>query len=125
MMVKENSTGQTGYKGFRLKSSNTMLDRFKRGNNTSYVSDVSAILFSEGTLNTFQTNTLMWNYDIYNDGARLATTSAYREATCGISSRVSGGTGYSWKGNLTYFLSTRHYNTNGGIADHTVWIWIK
>ena len=125
MMVKENSTGQTGYKGFRLKSSNTMLDRFKRGNNTSYVSDVSAILFSEGTLNTFQTNTLMWNYDIYNDGARLATTSVYRESTCGISSRVDGGTGYSWKGNLTYFLSTRHYNTNGGIADHTVWIWIK
>lgn len=34
----------------------------------------------------------MWNYDLANDGARMASTGAASEATCGISSRVDGGT---------------------------------
>ena len=126
MMIQENYAGQTGNKGYRLSSKGTMQSRFQRANRTGYSSDVSAILFTNGKLNTFQTATLMWNYDLSNDGARLASTGVSSESTCGISSRVDGSTSYSWKGNITRFDSGRHYNTNGGsVADHTAWIWIR
>lgn len=126
IMFMENYSEQKGYKGYKLSSRSTMLKRFQRGSNTSYKNDVSLILFANGTLNTFQTNTLMWNYDLYNDGARLASAGASNQATCGISSRVDGTANYSWKGNITRFDAGRHYNTNGAsTVNHTVWVWIR
>lgn len=125
IMIKENSAGTVGMKGLQLKASQTMLDRFKQANRTSYVNDASGVLFYSGTLNTFAVSALMWNYDLSNDGARLAAMKADKQATPGISARVDGSTGYSWKGNLTAG-GAREYTSNGvAMTDHTAWVFVR
>ena len=125
-MIREDYAGTQGVKSYELKIKETMLNRFKRSNNSSFITDVRSVSLISGQMNTFQSNDLMWNYDLSNDGARIATRALYNEATIGISSRVNGATGYLWKGNITRWESAPHYNTNGASeANHTVWLFIR
>jgi hypothetical protein len=130
MMIRENFNGSIRYKAYTLNSQNTFLNRFARANNTSYVNDVSSIIGTSGDSMTngsssFSSNTLMFNYSLVNDGARVASTSIYQESTGGIAARVDNGTCYAWRGNITRDDSARHYNNDGTTTDHTAWIFVR
>lgn len=125
IMILEDHNGTIGRKAYTLNSSATFRSRFTATGGSSYSNQVSSIIGSSGSFSTFTTNTLMFNYALSGDGARLAATVASGEATGGISSRVDGGNSYSWKGNLTRSDSNRGYNSDGTTTDHTVWIFVR
>lgn len=122
MMIVENYSGTLGTKKYRLSSTSSFRSRFV--NATGY-NAVSSIIQSTGSFRTFNTNDLMFNYVLNNDGARLAATVASNEAVGGISARVDGGSSYAWDGNLTRSDSSRNFDQDGTTTDHTVWIYIK
>lgn len=125
MMIREDHNGSIGYKAYRLSTNQSFRTRFQATNNTSYQDTVSTVLGSSGSFSTFSSNSLAFNYDLGNDGARMAAVSAISEATGGIAARVDGGTGYTWKGNLTRSDSGRNYFTDGTTTDHAVWIFVR
>jgi hypothetical protein len=130
MMIRENFNGSIRYKGYRLSSQDTFLNRFARANNTSYVSDVSSIIGASGDSMTngsssFSSNTLMFNYSLINDGARIASTPISQESTGGIAARVDNATGYTWRGNLVRDDSARIFSNDGTTTDHTAWIFVR
>jgi hypothetical protein len=130
MMIMENFGGSISYKAYSLNSEKTFLQRFSAANNSSYINEVSSIIGTAGSTmsngsSSFSSNTLMFNYDISNDGARLASTPAASEATGGICGRVDGGQGYAWRGNLTRDDSARQYASDGTTTDHTIWVFVR
>ena len=70
-------------------------------------------------------DTIDFNYNLTNDGARIAFTGVLQEAVCGISSRVDGGRNYNWKGNVTTYATARFYNNVGYNTDHAVWVFMR
>ena len=125
MMIKEDYAGTTGVKGYELKTKNTMLGRFQRSSNTTYTNDVKGVIFTSGRMTAFYPYSLMWNYALNDDGARLSTVPAYNSATTGISPRVDGATNQLWQGNLTQWNSLA-YNVNGSAQlNHTVWVYVR
>jgi hypothetical protein len=126
LLIREDYQGTIGYKAYALNASRSFRTRFLAASNATYTNEVSSILGRSGTMGgTFSPDTLMFNYQLTNDGARLAATAASNEATGGIVGRVDGGTGYVWKGNLTRSDSGRHFNSAGATADHTVWLFVR
>ena len=79
--------------------------------------------FTDGTALGFET--IDFNYNLTNDGARIAFSEVLQEAVCGISSRVDGGRSYNWTGNVTVYATARHYNTQGATTDHAVWVFMR
>lgn len=125
MMLKEDYAGTTGVKGYELKAKNTMLGRFKRSNSATYANDAKGVIFTSGRMTAFYSYTLMWNYALNDDGARLSSIPAYNSATTGISPRVDGATNQLWQGNLTQWNNLA-YNVNGAVQqNHTVWAFIR
>lgn len=131
MMIRENYNGTIGNKGYTLNATKSFREWFTDGSNPidsnqSYSNKVSSIIGTSGTMGgTFYTDTLDFNYTLTNDGARMAATSVYQEATGGISAKVDNGRSYAWKGNLTRSDSNRFYNNSGITSDHTVWIFVR
>ncbi len=125
MMVREDHAETIGTKAYSMTGTASFRTRLQAANDVAYTDRVASIIGSTGSFYTFTTNTLAFNYNLSNDGARVATTPATLEAVGGISSRVDGGTSYGWKGNITRADSGRSYGADGTTTDHTIWFFVR
>ena len=129
MMIVENHSGTLGTKRYSLSTNLSFRALFNTAESANN-NIVSSVLGSSGSFTTFNTNTLYLNSGLSisvnsGDGGRLCAGLPSSEASGGISCRVDGGRGYSWKGNLTRNDSGRNYGSDGTTTDHTVWIYVK
>ncbi len=131
MLVKEDHSGTIGWKAFTLNatkkfggaSGTRWISSAANSNNTT--SDVvSSVDYTSGSFSTFTTSNIYFDYKLGDDGGRILSTLVSSECSGGVASRVDGGAGYNWTGNLTRSDSNRHYNSDGTTTDHTAWFFI-
>lgn len=121
LLIIENFSGNVGYRSYIHSSPQYM--NYYLGVTTTGRSASSTGGISGGTANmrAYNTGNIYYNNALGDDGGRLVPAGPSNEASGGFNTRVDGGTGYSWKGNLTRNDGDRHYNSSGSTTDHTCW----
>ena len=121
LLIIENFTDNVGYRSY-IHSSNQNMNYYlgvtTGGRNASGTGGISG---STGSMRAFNTNNIYYNNALGDDGGRIVPAGPSSEASGGFNTRVDGGTGYSWKGNITRNDSNRHFGSNGATGNHSLW----